>query len=94
MLSGELARELGKPEQYVMVSFQPLPALLFGGSSEPACFAVLKNIGTFTPEQTQKLSVLLCKHLADGLGVAPSRIYLEFVNAQGHLWGYDGDTFA
>jgi len=93
-LSGELARELGKPEQYVMVSFQSLPALVFGGSGEPACFAVLKNIGTFTPAQTQQLSALLCKRLSDALGVAHDRIYIEFVNAQGHLWGHDGDTFA
>jgi hypothetical protein len=93
-LSAQLARELGKPEAYVMVSYQTLPDLLFGGSAEPACFAVLKNIGTFTPSQTQTLSALLCKHLADGLGVAPSRIYLEFVNAQGFLWGHDGETFA
>ncbi len=77
-----------------MVSFQPLPALLFGGTSEPACFAVLKNIGTFTPSQTRALSAVLCKHLSQGLGVAPGRIYLEFVNAEGHLWGHDGDTFA
>lgn len=93
-LSAELAQQLQKPEQYVMVSFQPLPAMLFGGSNEPACFAALKNIGTFTPDQTQKLSALLCKHLSQALGVAHDRIYLEFVNAEAHLWGYDGDTFA
>ena len=93
-LSAELARELGKPEAYVMVSFQTLPELLFGGTSEPACFAVLKNIGSFTPPQTAKLSALLCKHLSAALGVAQGRIYLEFVNAQGFLWGHDGETFA
>jgi hypothetical protein len=93
-LSGELARELGKPEQYVMVSYQALPELLFGGSAEPACFALLKNVGNFTPTQTQKLSALLCKQLSQALGIAHDRIYLEFVNAQGYLWGHDGETFA
>lgn len=93
-LSAELATQLQKPEQYVMVSFQPLASLLFGGTAEPACFAVLKNIGTFTPAQTQALSALLCKHLSQALGIAHDRIYIEFVNAQGYLWGHDGETFA
>jgi phenylpyruvate tautomerase len=93
-LSGELSKLLGKPESYVMVSFENDATLLFGGTAEPACFAALKNIGTFAPEQTERLSAVLTKQLSAGLGVAPSRIYIEFVNAQAHLWGHDGGTFA
>jgi phenylpyruvate tautomerase PptA (4-oxalocrotonate tautomerase family) len=93
-LSAELARELGKPETYVMVAFGSDAELLFGGTTEPACFAALKNIGTFTPSQTKRLSALITEHLSTALGVAPSRIYIEFVNAQGHLWGHGGGTFA
>lgn len=92
-LSAEIARELTKPERYVMVSISPVPQMLFGGSAEPACFAVLKNIGSFTPEQTERLSELLCRRLSEALAVARSRIYIEFVNASGHLWGHDGGTF-
>jgi phenylpyruvate tautomerase PptA (4-oxalocrotonate tautomerase family) len=92
-LSAELARELGKPESYVMVAFESDAELLFGGTPEPACFAALKNIGTFTPSQTERLSALLTQHLSSALSIAPSRIYIEFVNAQGHLWGHDGSTF-
>jgi phenylpyruvate tautomerase len=93
-LSALLARELGKPESYVMLSFEHDAQMLFGGSAQPACFATLKNIGTFTPQQTEKLSALLCAQLSESLSVAPSRIYLEFVDAKPHLWGYDGGTFA
>ncbi|HXK18541.1 MAG TPA: phenylpyruvate tautomerase MIF-related protein [Polyangiaceae bacterium] len=93
-LSAELARELAKPESYVMVSFAHATELLFAGTSEPACFASLRNIGTFTPAQTEKLSAMLCGRLSEALGVAPSRIYIEFVDAKPHLWGYDGGTFA
>jgi phenylpyruvate tautomerase PptA (4-oxalocrotonate tautomerase family) len=93
-LSALLARELSKPESYVMVSLESDAELLFGGTSDPACFAALKNIGTFTPPQTEKLSALLCETLSEALGVAPSRIYIEFVDAKAHLWGYDGSTFA
>ena len=93
-LSAELARELGKPESYVMLSVTHPAGMLFGGTAEPACFAVLKNIGTFTAPQTEKLSALLCKRLSESLGVAPNRIYIEFVDAKPHLWGHDGGTFA
>lgn len=93
-LSTELARELAKPEHYVMVSIQPVPQLLFAGTTEPACYAVLKNVGSFTGPQTAKLSALLCKRLSAALAVASNRIYLEFVNVEGHLWGHDGETFA
>lgn len=93
-LSAEIARELGKPESYVMVSISPITQMLFGGTSEPACFAALKNIGSFTPELTERLSALLCRRLSDALGVPQNRIYIEFVEARGHLWGHDGGTFA
>jgi phenylpyruvate tautomerase len=93
-LSALLARELGKPERYVMVSFERDAEVLFGGSRDPACFVALKNIGTFTAPQTEKLSALLCKELSELLGVTPKRIYIEFIDAKPHLWGYDGGTFS
>ncbi len=93
-LSALVARELGKPEAYVMVSFEHDAQMLFGGSAEPACFAALKNIGSFTPPQTEKLSALLCTQLSESLGVPPNRIYIEFVDAKAHLWGHDGGIFS
>jgi phenylpyruvate tautomerase len=93
-LSSELSRELGKPEAYVMVSITRTTDMLFGGSPAPCCFAVLKNIGTFDPALTEKLSGILCAKLSDALAVPPARIYIEFVDAKAHLWGYDGGTFA
>jgi len=93
-LSSMLARELSKPESYVMLGLEHDAELFFGGTNAPACVAVLKNIGTFTPAQTEKLSALLCAKLSEALGVAPNRIYIEFVDAKPHLWGYDGGTFA
>ena len=93
-LSTLLASELGKPESYVMVSFEHDAELLFGGSAAPACFVALKNIGTFTPAQTEKLSALLCAKLTGALGVVQNRISIEFIDAQPHLGGHDGTTFA
>jgi len=93
-VSALLAERLGKPESYVMTSLVPDIAMTFAGTTEPACFVELKNIGSFTPKQTRTLSSDLCQRLAVALDVPAARIYIEFTNAQGHLWGHDGETFA
>jgi hypothetical protein len=92
-LSRFVAGALRKPESYVMTSFTHVSAMTFAGTTEPACYVELKNIGTFTPEQTASLSADLCARIEKALGVPPSRTYIEFSNAAGHLWGHDGETF-
>jgi phenylpyruvate tautomerase len=88
-----LATELGKPERYVMVGFAPRMEMSFGGSREPACYAELKNVGTLSDEKVEQLSALLCDGIAKALGLPRDRIYIEFTNADGALWGFDGGTF-
>jgi phenylpyruvate tautomerase len=78
----------------VMIIFEHTAEMLFGGTAEPACFCALKNIGSFSPAQTERLSALLCAQLANSLGVAPNRSYIEFVDSKAHLWGHDSETFA
>ena len=92
-LSQYLARELSKPEQYVMTVLRDRERMTFGGTDASACYVELKNVGRFTPEQTRRLSKALCERLSAGLGVPSDRIYIEFANADGHLWGFDGNTF-
>ncbi len=92
-LSALLAREVGKPESYVMTSLVPRCDMTFGGSFDPACFVEIKNIGHFKPEQTKRISAKLCEMLQRSLGVSAGRIYIEFSDATGYLWGHDGTTF-
>jgi phenylpyruvate tautomerase len=92
-LSSLVARELRKPESYVMISLAPRPEMSFGGTSAPACYAELKNVGTFSADEAERLSKILCAELSHGLGVAEDRIYIEFTNADGGLWGWNGGTF-
>jgi phenylpyruvate tautomerase PptA (4-oxalocrotonate tautomerase family) len=96
-LLGELSKfvseKLRKPESYVMTSLVTDATMTFAGTGDPACFVELKNVGTFTPKETRDLSASLCERLETALGVPASRIYIEFTNAQGHLWGHDGETF-
>jgi hypothetical protein len=54
----------------------------------------LKNVGTLAAEQVEDLSRKLGGELAAGLGVPADRVYIEFTNADGALWGWNGSTFA
>lgn len=89
-----LSLELGKPEGYVMAYIRDNCQMIFGASAEPSCYVEVKNIGKFKPEQTRKLSQKLCESLSGALGVSSSRMYIEFSDATGYLWGYDSATFA
>jgi hypothetical protein len=92
-LSHLIANRLEKPESYVMTSIEHPTLMTFAGTTDPVCYAELKNVGRFRPELTQRLSGELCERLSSGLGVPKDRIYIEFGDAEGYLWGHDGNTF-
>ncbi|MEM9272178.1 MAG: phenylpyruvate tautomerase MIF-related protein [Cyanobacteria bacterium P01_F01_bin.143] len=92
-LSGKLAGHFGKPESYVMTAFESDVPMTFGGSFDPVCYIEIKNIGTMTSAQTKAMSKDFCEEIESTLGVKRDRIYLEFNDAQRHLWGWNGSTF-
>jgi phenylpyruvate tautomerase len=92
-LSASLAKHTRKPESYVMTAFEPGVAMTFGGSFDPVCYVEVKSVGSFSPSQTQAMSQDFCQQVSDGLGVAGERIYIEFAEAKGSLWGWNGSTF-
>ena len=92
-LSRLLAQRFGKPERWVMTCLVPDLAMTFGGAPAPAAFVAVKNVGKMTSDDTTGLSAALCDRLSSGLGVARDRIYVEFTDAVGYLWGWNGETF-
>jgi phenylpyruvate tautomerase len=93
-LSRLLAQTFGKPERWCMTCLLPNLCMTFGGQSTPACFVAVRNVGTMTPDLTEGLSAGVCERLARALNVAADRIYIEFGDVEGHLWGWNGGTFA
>jgi phenylpyruvate tautomerase len=93
-LSRLLASRFNKPERWVMTSLQPAQTMTFGGTDAPTAFVAVKNIGTMKPADTEALSSAICGLLAASLGVSPERVYIEFVDAVDHRWGWNGGTFA
>ncbi|MEA5532966.1 phenylpyruvate tautomerase MIF-related protein [Crocosphaera sp. XPORK-15E] len=92
-LSVKLAKHLGKPESYVMTAFESDIFMTFAGTFDPVCYVEIKSIGNMKPEQTKAMSQDFCQIIEDKLGVAKNRIYLEFADAKGSMWGWNGGTF-
>lgn len=83
---------LGKSENYVMVAVQDSMHMLFAGTDQELAYVELKSIGL--PEDTSpELSQGLCTLINSELGIDSKRIYIEFSNAQRHMWGWDNRTF-
>jgi phenylpyruvate tautomerase PptA (4-oxalocrotonate tautomerase family) len=90
--SAAVAAMLGKPERYVMVALNHNPQMLFAGDDSPLAYLELKSIG-LPAERTSEFSRTLCDLISQQLQIPVDRIYIEFSDAQRHLWGWNGATF-
>jgi phenylpyruvate tautomerase len=92
-LSTSLAKHLSKPESYVMTAFEPGVAMTFAGTTEPVCYIEIKSVGTMNSAQTKAMSQDFCQQINQVLGVPIDRTYIEFADAKGSMWGWNGSTF-
>ena len=83
---------LGKPESYIMVKIQDKQPLIFAGNDEPAAHIQLKSLG-LAEDKTAEYSSSLCSFIHKELNIDKARIYIEFINPERHMWGWDGRTF-
>ncbi len=87
-----VAAELGKPEQYMMVSAETPVSMMFAGTDQPCAFLELRGIGL--PEsKAGKLSQLLCGLVESQIGIPQDRVYINFADIKPSLWGWNGETF-
>lgn len=87
-----VAKQLGKPESYVMVAVDAPKPMLFAGDAAPLGYLELKSVGLLQAK-TADLSQALCKLMEEEAGINKGRIYIEFASASGPMWGWDGSTF-
>ena len=92
-LSKLAAASFGKPERWVMTCFVPGLQMTFGGDRAPAAFVTVKNVGKMSGDLTEKLSREICERVSKALGVPFDRIYIDFADAVGAMWGWNGETF-
>ena len=91
-LSKAVAETIGKPEQYVMVTANPI-AMVMSGKAGDAAFVDIRSIGGLGDDVNRKLSQKVCKLLKDSLGILPDRVYLNFTDVDAGNWGWNGTTF-
>jgi phenylpyruvate tautomerase PptA (4-oxalocrotonate tautomerase family) len=92
-LSQSLAKHTGKPESYVMTAFEPTTQMTFAGTFDPVCYVEVKSVGSMSSVQTRAMSQDFCTQISQSLGVPGNRIYIEFADAKGAMWGWNGSTF-
>lgn len=91
-LSQKSSEALSKPENYIMVVLETEKQMTFAGTLEPCVFMEVKSIG-LKESMTESLSEFLCQFAEKELNVKQNRIYIEFSDAPGKMWGWDGRTF-
>ena len=86
-----LAELLGKPGKFIMVSVNSNAQMLFGGNTDPAAFIQLKSIG-LPKDQVKEYSKSICEYIESEIGVSGKRIYIEFTDLDGKMFGFNGGT--
>ena len=67
--------------------------MTFAGDRAPAALVAVKNVGKMTGDDTTYLSQEICKRVSKALDVPFDRIYIDFADAVGAMWGWNGETF-
>jgi len=87
-----VSKELDKPEKYVMTIVQEGQAMLFGSADDPLAYIEFRSIG-FPENKTKALAKSLSHFVKSRLNVEPERIFIQFINSDPHMWGYNASTF-
>ena len=87
-----VAKQLGKSERYIMIQVEAGESMMFDGSEEPLAYIELKSIG-LPADRTKALSAGLCEFISSKLGIPIARIYIEFVDVDRNMWGWNSTTF-
>jgi len=91
-LTNIISKGLDKPENYIMCSIDDDKYMVFGNSVDAAMFIELRSI-RLPKKETPKLSASLSNFIKNNLNVPKDRIFINFINVEPHLWGYNGTTF-
>ncbi|MEQ9076021.1 MAG: phenylpyruvate tautomerase MIF-related protein [Sandaracinaceae bacterium] len=93
-LSRAIAEVTGKPEKWVMTIQTAAQLTTFGGAAGESCYVRVVSIGGFTSSQAEALIAQICRLVEAHLEVPGARTYVELGDAEPHLFGHAGRTFA
>lgn len=83
---------LGKPESVIMTAVACGFEMLFNESDSPAAYVEIKSIG-LKPEKCPAYSKAVCDFLGNAIKVPADRIYIDFADINGKMFGWNNRTF-
>ena len=89
-ISKEVSNLTGMNEQWVMASIEPNVSMSFSGTTDPCCYAEVKNIGEI---DGAKFQAPLSKLISDKTGIPADRIFIRYENIPGNRWGFNDRMF-
>jgi phenylpyruvate tautomerase len=90
--SAFLSGLLGKPQRVIMVSVAHGMAMMFNESTTPTAYLEIKSIGLM-PEKCPEYAKAVCDFIETAIHVPPDRVYIDFANINGKLFGWNKQTF-
>lgn len=81
-----------KPVSYIMVIIEQAD-ISMAGKCGNAAFIELRSIGGITSKNTGAFSEMVTHYVKNETGIPAERIYINFSDIPGSLWGWNGSTF-
>ncbi len=89
---GKAISLIGKPESYLMLSFEENCRLWFAGSNDDdTAFVEVALLHSAPKSSYEKLTAEICNILSDELCIPQERIYVKFSETE--YWGHSGYMF-
>jgi len=87
-----VASVFSKPAPYIMVVIEKADISMAGNSGR-ASFIELRSIGGITPKNTAAFAESVTHYINSETGIPADRIFINFTDIPGSLWGWNGSTF-
>lgn len=82
---------LGKPEQFLMVTFEDNVDMIFQETRDPCAYVNVKLFGKLSAENASKATAQITALLTKSCAIPSSRIYVSHYSTE--QWGWDGSNF-
>ena len=89
--TGFLAGIMEKPEHVIMVTVKSGMPYVFGGTEDPTAFVQIKTVG-LEKEKCPEYSKKVCDFLEQEISVPKDRVFIEFIDIDPRIFGFNGNT--
>jgi len=87
-----VSKVLAKPVSYIMVIIEKTD-ISMAGQCGNASYIELRSIGGITSKNTAAITEMVTNYVNKETGIPSERIFINFSDIPGSLWGWNGSTF-